>query len=124
MADVAAELARTEYRLARRLARLFRIERRGRLERWPGGVAARFVARRGELVDELMRLEQRRRSLTPWPLPELDLALAALAREVSSGEQWCHERLAELGAELDRRRGVGTSTGLRDSGAGELLGRG
>lgn len=124
MADVATELARTEYRLARRLARLFRIERRGRLERRPGGVAARFVARRGELVDELMRLEQRRRSLTPWPLPELDLALAALAREVGSGEQWCHERLAELAAELDRRRGVGTATGLRDSGAGQLLGRG
>jgi hypothetical protein len=124
MADVATELTRTEYRLARRLTRLFRIERHGRLERRPGDVAERFIARRGELVDELMRLEGRRRSLTPWPLPELDLAFATLAREVGSGEQWCHERLATLGAELDRRRGVGTATGLRDSGAGQLLGRG
>jgi len=124
MVDMAAELAKTEYRLARRLARLFRIERRGRFDRRPGDVAVRLVARRGALIDELMRLERRRRSLTPWNLPELDIALAGLAREVGSGEQWCRERLAELGAELDRRRGIGTATGLRAGGAGRLLGRG
>ncbi len=124
MVDEANELVRTEYRLARRLSRLFRIERTGRLSRRPADMAARLVARRGGLVDELMRLDQRRRSLTPSSLPELDDAMTALAREVGSGEQWCHERLAELEAELDRRRGIGTATGLRDSGAGQLLGRG
>ena len=125
MADTAEALAQQEQRLARRLARLFRFERTGRFRRWPNEVTGRLVGRRGELIDELMRLERRRRSFEPWNLGELDTAMGVLSREVEFGEQRCLERLAELGAELDRRRGIGAATGLRgDGGAGQLLGRG
>jgi len=82
------------------------------------------IERRGRLVDELADLDARRRSLAPWTTVELDLAIGALAREVGRAEQWCVERLAEIRAELARRRGAGTATGLRDSVDGQLLGRG
>jgi hypothetical protein len=124
MSDTATALLRQEYRAARRLARLFRIERSGRIARWPSGIARRLIDRRGRLIDEMVRLEQRRRSLEPWSSVELELAMGTLAREVDRTEQHCLERLAELGAELERRRGVGTATGLRDVVDGRLLGSG
>jgi len=57
-------------------------------------------------------------------LRNLDLVMGALAKEVDRAEQRCLERLAELGAELRRRRGEGMATGLREGGGGQLLGRG
>ena len=81
-----------------------------------------MIDRRGRLIDELVRLEERRRSLEPWSTTELDLAMGSLAREVARTEQYCLERLAELGEELERRRGIGTATGLRDGADGRLLG--
>jgi hypothetical protein len=124
MVDPGTELMRRELLVARRLARLFRFERSGRVWRWPADTARRLIDRRGRLIDELTRLEERRRSLTPWALDDLDLTMGALAREVEQGEQRCLELLAELGARLNRLRGQGTATGLRDGASGRLLGRG
>jgi hypothetical protein len=120
----ASALTRRECRVARRLARLFRIERSGGFARRPRDVVRRMVDRRAQLIDELVRLEEYRRSLEPGTLPELDVAIGTLAREVDCTEQHCLERLAEIGDELRRRRGVGTRTGLRDGASGQLLGRG
>jgi hypothetical protein len=124
MIDDAAVLIRREHRVACRLARLFRIERSGRLGRRPSETITRLVERRGRLVDELALLDARRRSLAPWNPVELNLAMGALAKEVDSAERRCLELLAELGAELHRRRGGGTATGLRGGADGRLLGRG
>jgi hypothetical protein len=124
MTEDGSALIRQEYRVARRLARLFRIERSGRLERWPSAVVWRLMDRRSRLIDELVRLEERRRSTAPPARAALDHPMGALAREVSRAEQHCLERVAVLGAELDRRRGRGTATGLRDAVEGQLLGRG
>jgi hypothetical protein len=122
MLDDATALIRQERRAARRLARLFRIERTGRLARRSDEVSARIIERRGLLVAELARLEARRQSLAPWTTVELDVAMGGLAKEVERGEQRCLELLAELGVELARRRGG--VTGLRDGTEGRLLGRG
>ena len=124
MIDDLTALVRQEQRTARRLARLFRIERAGCFARRPAETAQRLIERRGLLVDELARLEARRQSLAPWATVELDFAMGSLAKEVERTEQRCLERLAELGAELERRRGGGTATGLREGGNGRLLGRG
>ena len=124
MPGEATPLVTEECRVARRLARLFRIERSGGLARRPRNVVQRMVDRRAELIDELVRLEECRRSLEPWRLPELDVAMNTLAREVDCTEQHCLERLAEIGDELRRRRGTGMRTGLRDGTFGQLLGRG
>jgi hypothetical protein len=124
MTDEATALIRREYRIARRLARLFRIERSGGFAHRPADVARQLLQRRGAVVAELMRLDAKRRSLAPWTAADLDIAMGALAREVDRAEQRCRELLAELGAELERRRGLGTATGLRDGAAGRLLGSG
>jgi len=124
MVDPGTELMRRELLVARRLARLFRLERSGRMRRWPADTVRQLIDRRAGLIDELARLEQRRRSLNPWTLDELDLMMGALAREVEQGEQRCLEFLAELGARLSGLRGQGTATGLRHGAGGRLLGRG
>jgi hypothetical protein len=124
MNDDATALLSREQRAARRLVRLFRIERVGRFANRPAETVQRLIERRGLLVEELARLEARRKSLAPSTTVELDLVLRTLAMEVDRAEQWCLERLAELGAELARRRGAGTATGLRDSADGRLLGHG
>ncbi|MFZ2008263.1 MAG: hypothetical protein WAV02_24500 [Stellaceae bacterium] len=122
MIDEATALIRQEYRIARRLARLFRIERSGGFARRPAELVRRVAERRGAVIDELMRLDAMRRSLAPWATAELDIAMGALRREIDRAEQRCRELLAELGAELERRRGLGTATGLRDRADGRLLG--
>src|SRR5665213_1466119 len=99
-------LMRQEVRAARRLARLFRIERAGRLGRRRRETARLFVERRGVLIDELLRLEARRRSVAPGIPTELDLAMGALRLEVDRAEQSCLALLARLETELGRRRGA------------------
>jgi hypothetical protein len=124
MIDPQTELMRREIAIARRLARLFRIERSGHLRRRPVETARRLIDRRGRLIDELTRLEERRRSLAPWVPDELNLTMGALAGEIERGEQRCLEFLAEIGARLSQLRGEGAATGLRDGADGRLLGRG
>ncbi|HVH82233.1 MAG TPA: hypothetical protein VM782_22745 [Stellaceae bacterium] len=123
MTDVQSDLIMREYRITRRLARLFRIERSGRLSQWPPGIGERLVGRRALLIEELLQLEQGRPDRDRRPPAALDEAMRALSREVEDAELWCHRRLEELGAELRLRRGLGVTTGLRDGG-GPLLGRG
>jgi hypothetical protein len=120
MADDSTTLMRREYRLAHRLCRLFRIERTGRLDRWPGPVADRLRSRRSQLIDEMLGLDAARRAVEPGVPPDLAGAMSVLAREVGCAEEYCLERLAEVGGELGQRRGA--STGLRDGG-GQVLGR-
>jgi hypothetical protein len=120
MSDEPSLLTRREYRLACRLSRLFRIERTGRVERWPGSVADELRARRARLIDEMLGLEMQRRALEPSVPPELAGAMSVLAREVGCAEEYCLQRLAEVGAELNLRRGA--PTGLR-GGSGQILGR-
>ena len=124
MSDPATVLMHQEIRLARRLARLFRFERSGHLLRRPAETARRLIDRRGCLIEELTRLEERRRSFAPWVPAELELTMGALAREVGQGEQRCLEFLAEIGAQLSGLRGQGAATGLRDGIDGRLLGHG
>jgi hypothetical protein len=124
MSDPVTELMRKEILVARRLARLFRLESSGHLRRWPAETARRLIDRRGYLIDELTRLEERRRSLAPWVPVELELTMGVLTREVTRGEQRCLEFLAEIGARLSQLRGGGAATGLRDGADGRLLGRG
>jgi hypothetical protein len=124
MLGEATPLTVKECRVARRLARLFRVEHSGALARRPKHVVRHMVDRRARLIDELLRLEECRRSLEPMPIPELDGAMRVLARAVNCMEQHCLERLAAIGEELRRRRGIGTLSGLRDSGSGQLLGQG
>ena len=122
--DDATALARQECRAVRRLVRLFRCERTGRLVRLPPATAARLIERRGTVIAQVVRLEARRRSFAPWTTGELDLAMNALASEVDRAEEHCVARLAELRVELAQRHGAGVATGLRDGAAGRLLGRG
>jgi len=124
MIDPVADLMHKEMLLARRLARLFCAERSGRLTRRPVAAMRALIDRRAVLIEELIRLEERRRSLAPWVPDELELTMAALTRETERGTQRCLEVLAEIGAGLARLRGEGTATGLRDSADGRLLGRG
>jgi hypothetical protein len=124
MIDDATALLRREYRATHRLARLFRIERSGGFARWPADILRRLGERRGALIDELIGLDARRRALAPPVTADLDGAMGVLARDVDRAEQHCREVLAEIGAELERRRGIGTATGLRDGNDGRLLGSG
>ena len=124
MNDPVTELMRREILVARRLVRLFHLESSGYLRRRPVEIAHRLIDRRGHLIDELTRLEEKRRSLDPWVPDELELTMGALTREVARGEQRCLEFLAEIGARLNQLRGEGAATGLRDGTDGRLLGRG
>ncbi|MBV8779135.1 MAG: hypothetical protein JO032_02065 [Alphaproteobacteria bacterium] len=123
MGDDHPSLIRREIHAARRLARLFGLERGGRVRRWPPAAAQRLAERRGRLIDELIELEARRRSFEPWTPTELDLAMGRLRREIERSEQTCRALLAELGAEL-AGRGEAPPSGVRGDAAGRLLGRG
>jgi hypothetical protein len=118
-ADPTVQVSRT----ARRLARLFRIERCGGFERRPIETMRRLTERRGQLVEELMRLDAERRSFAPWVTTDLDRSMWVLTRAIDGLHDDVAARLDRLGAELRLRRGEGTATGLRDGG-GQLLGRG
>jgi hypothetical protein len=122
--DEEGELMQREIRTARRLVQLFRAERSGRFARRPAETARRLIDRRGHLVDELLRIDARRRSVARETPSELELEMGALAVEVGRAEQCCLDLLTRLDAELRRVRGEGPTTGLRDGAAGRLLGRG
>jgi hypothetical protein len=113
-----------EARAARRLGRLFKIERAGGFDRRPAATVRRLVERRGAIIAELFRLERMRRSLPPARLAELDQALRELASEVGRSLHHSKTRIERLGADLRLRGGGGPPTGLRDRAPGRLLGQG
>lgn len=123
MTNVAPDLDAAQRRMARRLARLFRIERAGRFEQRPVA-AVRLMERRGALIDALIATLSQRRSGTDLRSPGLEGALADLAFEVRRSRERAKTRLERLHAELRLRRGDMPPSGLRGSGGGKLLGRG
>lgn len=100
----------------RRLARLFRIERRGLLIRRPAELIGRLVERRGALVAALLTGELRRGA-------ELDRALAELSRETCRALPHAQLRLQQIANDLRLTRGEGSPSGLRDHGNGHPLGK-
>jgi hypothetical protein len=111
-------------RMVRRLGRLFRFERAGAFARRSAEIAWRLIARRGELMAELSRIERYRREARVPPPPELRDAVKELADEVALSRTYGETLVAGLDAELRARRGEATRSGLRDRCGGRLLGRG
>lgn len=124
MAETPLDPALAQARLARRLVRLFRIERTGRFDAARGETVRRLVERRGGLIEMLMRLEgQRRREAAPLPA-DLEDGLRDLAAEVARCRGPIEIRLMRLADDLDLRRGAGMASGVRDRDAATLLGTG
>jgi hypothetical protein len=122
--DEETELIGREVQAARRLVRLFRVERSGRFARRSAETVRRLVERRGQVIDELLRLDAQRRQVAHRKADELGLTMRVLAREVEAGELRCRELLARLDVELRQLHGDGALTGLRDGTGGRLLGHG
>lgn len=113
-----------EYRLARRLSRLFRVERAGRFERHAAVAARRLIERRGRLIEALIATEQRRREAALPPPRALHEALLALADEARRSGAAAADRLTRVQRELRLRRAGAPGSGMRGAPAGRLLGRG
>jgi hypothetical protein len=124
MADSETEIIRRESRAARRLGRLFRIERAGGFDRRSVATVRRLIERRGMLVSELLLIDGMRRALNPPRSAELDQVLAELAREVNGSLHRSQKQVERLHTDLRLRRGEGMPTGIRDGAGGLLLGRG
>jgi len=124
MIDSETALTRRQIQIVRRLSRLFRVDRCGRLRRRGIDTVRRLIDRRGALIEELMQVDARRRAFASGTPGELDLAMMSFATEIEQGGRHCLAALAELGAELGRLRGEGAASGLRGESAGQLLGRG
>jgi hypothetical protein len=120
----AADIVTTECRLARRLGRLFRIERSGGFARRPQPVASRCISRRGALIEALMQTEVDRRAASAPISPELRDAAQALWDEVGRSRASADARLERLETELRTVSGLGPPSGLRGSTTGRLIGRG
>lgn len=113
-----------ERRAAQRLGRLFRVERGGGFERHPIATVERLVARRGTLVEELLRLDHARRA-ERRPLPAaLRQAMGELKSEIEQSLAVAEARCEGLRAELRLLNGEGLPTGVRDNRSGRLIGRG
>jgi hypothetical protein len=110
--------------VARRLGRLFKIERAGGFDRRLGATVRRLIERRGTLVSELLLIDGTRRALNPPRSAELEQALAELAREVNGLLHHSQTQVERLHTDLRLRRGEGMPTGVRDGAGGLLLGRG
>jgi hypothetical protein len=122
VSETAPDPIERQCRTARRLRRLFRIERNGGFDRRPLAAVSRLVARRGALIAELAAHDDRR-LLTAVPAPSgLDRDLNALRREVERSLGAAQLRLQRIGKDLRISRGEGSPTGLRDGGAGRHLG--
>jgi len=112
-----------ESRAARRLGRLFRIERVGGFDRRPAATVRRLIERRGALLEELMQFENRRRSLAVPRNAELDRAVAELASELSQALNFAQSRVDRIGLDLRIRQGEGLGTGIRNNANGRMLGK-
>jgi hypothetical protein len=124
MSAPASDPISRQSRIVRRVGRLFRLERAGAFARRSAETAWRLIARRGELMAELTRIERHRHEARVPPSPDLTNAVRELAAEVALSQTYGEALVAGLGAELRGRRGQATPSGLRDSGGGRLLGRG
>jgi hypothetical protein len=120
----AGDILAQERRLARRVERLFRLERRGAMPRRSRDLAGRLAGRRGDLVTALMRADAARRALDLPVSPELRAALEALWRETGRARDSADTRLRQLAAELRLARGDGTASGVRHSVDSRLIGTG
>ncbi|HTT78229.1 MAG TPA: hypothetical protein VMF86_00980 [Stellaceae bacterium] len=121
---MSAGVAERQAVLARRLVRLFRIERVGRLQRRPVATARHLIERRGAVIAALVAAEEPARSGEMTGVPALDDALRQLASEIGRCRPPAEQRFHELAAELRLRHGDMTSSGLRRSPGGRLLGSG
>ena len=119
----AAQLNLRETRLARRIGRLFRIERMGGFDRCPQLAIDELIRRRGVAIAELQRLDDARREAEITAPSSLRSAFWMLADEVNASQAAAESRKALLAAELQQRRARGT-TGLRDGRGSRLLGSG
>lgn len=124
MSEVPSNLTLREYRLLRRLARLFRIERKGGFARRTAPLAARLIHRRGLLLDQLVAIEIERNDSAAAPSRELRGAVDALAQEIERARRSAETRLAMLRADLRALGGEGIPTGMRNRAAGRVIGRG
>ncbi len=124
MTDPGTDMTIRESRAARRLGRLFKIERAGGFDRRPVATVRRLIERRGALVTELLLLDGTRRSHASPRSAELEQVLGELAREVNQSLHDSETRVERLGTDLRLRRSDGVSTGVRDGASGHLLGRG
>jgi hypothetical protein len=124
MTPAAADPLSARVRLSRRLARLFRIERAGRLQRCPAATARHLIERRAALIALLIAAEQRQPVAAADGAPALDAALRELAREIGHCRPPAERRAADLAGELRLRRGVAAASGLGRSRGGRLLGSG
>jgi hypothetical protein len=118
------DILRHEGRLARRIERMFRLERRGILERRSRDLKDRLAARRGDLIAALIRTDATRHTLKLAVSPELHAELTSLWREVQDARQGVDVRLMQLETELRLSSGAGIASGVRDSGSSRLIGRG
>src|ERR1700749_3149504 len=105
MTDGKTEMIVRESRMARRLDRLFKIERSGGFDRRSRATVRRLIERRGTLVNELLFLDGMRRSRDAPPSPELEQALAKLGYEVDGSLHHAQARVTQLLTDLRLRRG-------------------
>jgi hypothetical protein len=123
MSDSPSDATGIEMRAARRLARLFRIERRGALGRRAAALAARLVERRAALIAALVTADRERRVAAVRPGPELDRAMTELSREACLGLLDAQTRLQRIANDLRLSRGEGRPTGIRGNSDGRPLGK-
>jgi hypothetical protein len=115
-----------ERRIARRLSRLFRIERIGGFDRRPAATVRRLIARRGALIERLIAIERQRYS-QEYSLKHsaaLQQAMTDLSAEVRQAQEQAAARAERLRLELRLRRGAGLPTSMRSTASGRLIGRG
>ncbi|MBV9826707.1 MAG: hypothetical protein JO001_13695 [Alphaproteobacteria bacterium] len=108
---------------ARRLARLFRIERTGGFDRRPVEIAEQIIGRRGQVINALGAFYSGHRLAGRVGSAELDAALQELSIEVERSIMTAEDRHHSLGVELHFRRGE-TLSGMRTDKSGRLLARG
>lgn len=109
--------------IARRLGRLFKIERVGALDRRGYEIGQRVIARRAALLGELIRLDTRQRRSASPRSAALEQTLAELAQEVDVSLRVAQSRVQRLRNDLRLRLGEGRATGIRDNSNGRLLGK-
>jgi hypothetical protein len=112
-----------EVLLARRLGRLFRYEHADSATSRPD-LMNQLRARRGDLIDALVRADAARRHLDMPVTPLLQDAMRALWHDIDAARRDADVRLDRLRTELLLARGAGIPSGIRGAAAGRLLGRG
>jgi hypothetical protein len=122
VSETEPDVMRNESSTARRLTRLFRIERSGGFDRRPVAIARRLIERRGALVEALLMLDSQRRTSATRASAELDRAFAGLLHEVDQARDRAAKRLEQIVKDLRLSRGQGLASGIRASTAGHTLG--